>query len=79
MVKRFFLKIQQWFRSDALDNININGRVYYGSPKTIEKIRAKMEALKSEAPLWHPDADWAIRQVDRLAEWMLEGPHFPVK
>lgn len=35
--------------SEALVGINVNGRVYYGSPKTIEKIRAKMDALKEKA------------------------------
>ena len=35
--------------SEALVGINVNGRVYYGSPKTIEKIRAKLEALKAKS------------------------------
>ena len=35
--------------SEALVGINVNGRVYYGSPKTIETIRAKLEALKAKS------------------------------
>ena len=35
--------------SEALVGINVNGRVYYGSPKTIDKIRAKLEALKARS------------------------------
>jgi hypothetical protein len=35
--------------NEALVGINVNGRIYYGSPKTIDKIRAKMNALKEKA------------------------------